>query len=66
MSGLPGSFRRIRLGSVNMVMTSARISSAGALSGMVLPYDFDIFRPSSPGTFGVAVKSGCGSGKTGP
>jgi hypothetical protein len=66
MSGLPGSLRRTRLGSVNIVLTSERISSADAVSAMVLPYDFDIFRPSSPGTFGVAVNSGCGSGKTGP
>ena len=28
---------------------------------IVLPYDFDIFLPSRPGTFGVAVNSGCGS-----
>ena len=56
----------MRLGSVNMVMTSARISSAPAVRGIVFPYDFDILRPSSPGTVGVAVNSGCGSGKTGP
>jgi hypothetical protein len=56
----------MRLGSVNIVITSARISSAEAVSGMVLLYDFDIFCPSSPGTTGVGVSSGCGSGKTSP
>ena len=56
----------MRLGSVNIVITSARISSALAVNGMVFPYDFDILRPSSPGTFGVSVNNGSGSGKTGP
>ncbi len=31
---------------------------------MVLPYDFDIFRPSVPGSLAAGVSSGCGSGKT--
>jgi len=65
-SGRPGSLRRTRCGSVNMFATSARISSALAVNPIVLPYDFDILRPSSPGTFGVAVKSDWGSGKTSP
>ena len=56
----------MRFGSVNIVITSARISSALAVRPIVLPYDFDIFRPSSPGTFGVSVSSACGSGKTSP
>jgi hypothetical protein len=33
---------------------------------MVLLYDFDILRPSTPLTFGVGVKSAFGSGKTSP
>ena len=31
---------------------------------MVLPYDFDILRPSVPGSLAAGVSSGCGSGKT--
>ena len=49
-----------------IVDTSVRISSALAVSPIVLLYDLDILRASRPGTFGVSVKSGCGSGKTSP
>ena len=66
MSGLPGSLRRTRFGSVNIVITSVRISSALAVRPMVFPYDFDILRPSRPGTFAAVVCSGSGSGKTSP
>ena len=33
---------------------------------MALPYDFDIFRPSVPGTLGISVSFTSGSGNTGP
>ena len=33
---------------------------------MALSKDFDIFRPSVPGTFGISVSLASGSGKTAP
>ena len=63
-SGLPGSVRRTRAGSVTMVFSFCRTTGSGSVSRMVLPYDFDILRPSVPGSFGAGVSSGCGSGKT--
>ena len=63
-SGLPGSVRRMRAGSVTIVFNFCRNDASGSLSRMVLPYDFDILRPSVPGSFGDGVSSGFGSGKT--
>src|SRR5579862_2839839 len=64
MSGLPGSVRRTRAGSVTMVLSFCRTTGSGSVSRMVLPYDFDILRPSVPGSLAAGVSSGCGSGKT--
>ena len=47
-----------------MVLSFCRSDASGSLSRMVLPYDFDILRPSVPGSFAAGVSSGCGSGKT--
>ena len=66
MSGLPGSERRLRAGSVIIGRTLARTTSGGSASSMSLPYDFDILRPSVPGTFGISVSLTSGSGKTSP
>ena len=63
-SGLPGSVRRTRAGSVTMVFSFCRTTGSGSVSRMVLPYDFDILRPSVPGSLGAGVSKGCGSGKT--
>src|SRR2546428_329823 len=65
-SGLPGSERRLRAGSVIMGRTLARIVSGGSASSMSLPYDLDILRPSVPGTLGISVSLTSGSGKTSP
>ena len=65
LSGCPGSLRRKRVGSVNIVLHFSWIVSGGSERLIALPYDFDIFRPSSPGTLALGVKSACGSGKTG-
>src|SRR5262249_29727109 len=65
-SGVPGSLRRLRAGSVTIRRMLARITSDGSASSMSLPYDFDILRPSVPGTFGISVSLASGSGKTGP
>src|SRR5450432_3285801 len=62
-SGFPGSLRRMRAGSVTMVFNLARSDASGSLSKMVLPYDFDIFRPSVPGSLAAGVSRGCGSTK---
>src|SRR5208283_1080091 len=64
LSGSPGSLRRIRAGSVTMVLSFCRTEASGSLSRMVLLYDFDILRPSVPGSLAAGVSSGCGSGKT--
>src|ERR1019366_9628357 len=63
-SGFPGSVRRMRAGSVTMVFNLARNDASGSLSRMVLPYDFDILRPSVPGSLAAGVSRGFGSGKT--
>jgi hypothetical protein len=42
-------------------------TAAGASERKIaFPYDFDIFRPSIPGSRGAGVSRGCGSGKTSP
>src|SRR3954471_1970500 len=64
LSGSPGSVRRTRAGSVTMVFSLARMLSGRSLSWMVLLYDFDILRPSVPGSLGDDVSRFCGSGKT--
>src|SRR5687768_1542415 len=66
ISGLPGSVRRFRAGSVTIGRTFWRMTSGESASSMSLPYDFDIFRPSVPGTFGISVSLASGSGNTGP
>ena len=66
MSGLPGSLRRLRAGSVTIGRILARMTSGGSASSMSLPYDLDILRPSVPGTLGISVSFASGSGKTGP
>src|ERR1019366_3058435 len=48
-SGLPGSVRRMRAGSVTIVFSFWRKEASGSLNRMVLPYDFDILRPSEIG-----------------
>src|SRR5580693_7120458 len=63
-SGLPGSLRRMRAGSVTIVFSFCRTTGSGSVSMIVFPYDFDIFRPSVPGNFGVGVSKGWGSGNT--
>src|SRR5271165_7148306 len=63
-SGLPGSLRRMRAGSVTMVFNFARRDVSGSLNKIVLPYDFDILRPSVPGSLAAGVSSGFGSEKT--
>src|SRR5215831_1756044 len=64
-SGLPGSLRRLRAGSVIIGLTFVVISSSVSESRMALPSDLDILRPSVPGTFGISVSLAPGSGKTG-
>ena len=63
-SGLPGSLRRLRAGSVTMGLTLAAIASGVSDRKMALPSDFDILRPSVPGTLGISVSFAPGSGKT--
>src|SRR5581483_7577967 len=63
-SGLPGSDRRTRAGSVTMVFSFCRTTGSGSASMMVFPYDFDILRPSVPGSLAAGVSKLCGSGKT--
>ncbi len=46
-----------------MVFNFCRTTGSGSVSRMVLPYDFDILRPSVPGNLAAGVSSGCGSGK---
>ena len=54
----------MRAGSVTMVFSFARSDASGSLNRIVLPYDFDILRPSVPGSLAAGVSSGFGSGKT--
>src|SRR5271169_1810933 len=63
-SGLPGSLRRTRAGSVTMVFNFCRTTGSGSVSRIVLPYDLDILRPSVPGSLGVGVSNAFGSGNT--
>ena len=65
ISGWPGSLRRLRAGSVIIGLTLPVISSGVSESRMALFSDFDIFRPSVPGTFGISVSLAPGSGNTG-
>ncbi len=46
-----------------MVLSFFATASGSSRRPIVLPYDFDILRPSRPGTFGVAVSSASGSGR---
>jgi len=55
-SGLPGSVRRTRAGSVTMVFSFCRSTGSGSVSKIVFPYDFDILRPSVPGNFAAGVR----------
>src|SRR6266478_2675265 len=64
-SGLPGSVRRTRAGSVTIVFNFWRTTGSGSVSRTVFLYDFDILRPSVPGSFAAGVSKGWGSGKTG-
>src|SRR5215470_1429957 len=64
-AGLPGSVRRLRAGSVTMGFTFAVISSEVSERRIAFPSDFDILRPSVPGTFGISVSLAPGSGKMG-
>src|SRR3989441_414407 len=64
MSGLPGSLRVTRAGSVAAGLSFSQMSSGGSSSPMVLPRLFDIFAwPSSPSTRFAVVSCACGSGK---
>src|SRR5437899_3763963 len=65
-SGLPGSERRFRAGSVTIGRILRVMVSALSESSIVLLYDFDIFRPSVPGTLGISVSFTSGSGNTWP
>jgi hypothetical protein len=63
-SGVPGSVRRTRAGSVTAGRSFAQIDSGGSSRPIVFPMDFDIFAcPSSPMMRRVGVRSACGSGK---
>src|SRR2546427_2869425 len=64
MSGLPGSVRRWRAGSVTIGRTLRVMVGPSSARSIVLLYDFDIFRPSVPGTFGISVSFTSGSGNT--
>src|SRR5438093_447228 len=64
MSGLPGSVRRWRAGSVTIGRTLRVIVGPSSARPSELVYDFDIFRPSVPGTFGISVSFTSGSGNT--
>ncbi len=66
-SGLPGSVRRTRAGSVAAVRSLSQIAFSGSRRLMVLPRLFDILAlPSRPSSLGVVEKSGCGSAKVSP
>ena len=66
-SGVPGSVRLTRAGSVAAARSLSQIAFSGSASAMVLPRLFDILAcPSSPRIFGVVENSGCGSAKVSP
>ena len=47
----------MRAGSVTIGFSFWRTTGSGSVSMMVLPYDFDILRPSVPGSLGAGVSS---------
>src|SRR5712672_3980450 len=55
-SGLPGSVRFTRAGSVGMVLIFFAIDSGSSRREIVLPYDLDIFCPSRPGMREASVR----------
>ena len=58
-SGVPGSLRLMRAGSVAAVRSLPQIASSVSLSAMVFPRLFYIFAcPSSPRIFGVLENNG--------
>src|SRR5260370_25211962 len=63
-SGLPGSVRPTRAGSVTIVFSLSRTTGSGSVSMMVLPYDFDILRPSVPASLGAGVTRAAVPGTT--
>ena len=66
-SGVPGSVRLTRAGSVAAVRSLSQTAASGSASAMVLPTLFDIFVcPSSPRIFGVVENSGSGSANVSP
>jgi len=56
-SGFPGSERRTRAGFSHHRLQLLPHHWLGSVSMMVLPYDFDIFRPSVPGSLGAGVSN---------
>src|SRR5262249_55559718 len=66
LSGSPGSLRRTRAGSVTIGFSFWRTTSGGSFRKIALLYDFDILRPSVPGTRGVGVSRVLGSGNSAP
>src|SRR5213080_3066898 len=67
MSGLPGSFRVTRAGSVAAGLSFSQMVSGESSKPMVLPKLLDIFAwPSSPKTRFAVDSSACGSGKAKP
>src|SRR6266568_4531573 len=67
MSGLPGSFRVTRAGSVAAGLSFSQMVSGESNKPMVFPKLLDIFaRPSSPRTRFAVDRSACGSGKAKP
>ena len=63
-SGVPGSVRFTRLGSVTAGRSFSQICSEDSSKPTVFPIDFDIFAwPSRPMILGVCVSNGFGSGK---
>src|SRR5277367_4390160 len=63
-SGLPGSVRRLRAGSVIMPRVLERMEASDSLRVIALPYDLDSLRPSKPGMRGVCVRITPGSRRT--
>ena len=63
-SGVPGSERRTRLGSVTAGRSFSQIDAGDSSRSIVLPSDLDIFAwPSSPMMRRVGVSNALGSGK---